>query len=145
MLPSSNPYTQLYETAKTHKFDDTNDVTAESLKFRPMIAQTGTYMYKVAQVILEYLIPLHENNDFIIKNTQEFFQLIREQPPLEENEGVVSYDVESLLISIPTHDTMKNILEEIYTHNKLSHICSNLIFKRLLSKLATDSTYIFHS
>ena len=36
----------LYGTAKTHKFDDVNDITVESLKFRPIIAQTGTYIYQ---------------------------------------------------------------------------------------------------
>ena len=29
--------------------------------------------------------PLYENNDFIIENTHVIDQLIREQPPLEEN------------------------------------------------------------
>ena len=71
--------------------------------------------------------------------------MIREQPPLEENEEYVSYDVESLFTNVPIHDTIKYILEEIYTHNKLPHICSKLIFKRLLLKLATESTYTFQS
>ena len=55
------------------------------------------------------------------------------------------YDVESLFTNIPIHHTLKYILEEIYTHNKLPHICSKLIFKSLLLKLATESTYIFQS
>ena len=111
--------------------------------FRLIIAQTWTYMYKTAQVISEYLKPLYENNDFIIKNTQDFDQLIREQPPLDENEEYVSYDVESLYTNV--HDAIKYILEEIYTHNKLPHICRKLILKRLLLKLATESGYIFQS
>ena len=53
-------------------------------------------------------------------------KLIREQPPLEENEEYVSYDFESLFTNVPIHDTIKYILEEIYTHNKLPHICSKL-------------------
>ena len=68
-------------------------------------------MYKTAQVISEYLKPLFENNDFMIKNTQGFGQLIREQPPLEENEEYVSYDVELLFRNVPIHDTAKYILE----------------------------------
>ena len=63
MLPSSNQPAQLCETAKTHKFDDINEITVDLLKFRPIISQTGTYMHKTAQVILEYLKPLYENND----------------------------------------------------------------------------------
>ena len=102
---------QLYGTAKTYKFDDINEITVDSLKFWPIIAQNGNYMYKTAQVISEYLKPLFENNDFMIKNTQGFAQLIREQPPLEENEEYVSYDVELLFRNVPIHDTAKYILE----------------------------------
>ena len=49
------------------------DITCEST-----IAQTGTYMHKTAQVIAKYLKLLYEKNDFIIKSTQDFAQLIRE-------------------------------------------------------------------
>ena len=48
MLASSNQPAQLYGTAKTHKFDDINDVTVDSLKFRPIIAQTWTYVQNSA-------------------------------------------------------------------------------------------------
>ena len=70
--------------------------------------------------------------------------MIHEQPHLEENEKCVSYDVESLFTNFPIHN-IKYFLEEIYAHNKLPHIFSKLIFKRLLLKLATESTYIFQS
>ena len=69
------------------------------------------------------IIGLTENNGFIFKKTQDFAQLVREQPPLEENEECVSYVVESLFRNFPIHGTIKYILEEIYTHNKLPHIC----------------------
>ena len=107
MLPSSNQPTPLYGTAKTHKLDAINNIKFDPLKFRPTIAQTGTYMDKTAQVISEYLKPLYEINDFIIKKTQNFAQLIREHHPLEENEENVSYDVESLFTNIPIHGTIK--------------------------------------
>ena len=42
MYPSSNQPAQLYDTAKTHKFDDVNDITLNELKLRPIIAQPGT-------------------------------------------------------------------------------------------------------
>ena len=41
ILPSINQSAQLYGAAKTQIFDDVNDITVESLKFRPIIAQTG--------------------------------------------------------------------------------------------------------
>ena len=74
---------QLYRTVKTHKFVDVNDITFELPKFRPVIAQIASYVYKTGQVILEYSKLLYESNDFNIKINQDFTQFIREQPPLE--------------------------------------------------------------
>ncbi|XP_066923867.1 uncharacterized protein [Clytia hemisphaerica] len=49
MRPTSNAPAKLYGTAKTHKFTNISDITVESIKFRPIIAQTGTCMYNAAQ------------------------------------------------------------------------------------------------
>ena len=65
-------------------------------------------------------------------------------PPLESDEQYVSYDVESLFTNIPLIDTINFILDEIYVNKKLQPICSRLIFKRLLMKLTTESTFIFN-
>ena len=39
------------------------------MKFRSIIAQTGTYTCSAAQVILKYLKPLYSWNNYIIRNT----------------------------------------------------------------------------
>ena len=65
-------------------------------------------------------------------------------PPLIEDEEDVSYDVESLFTNIPIKETIDYIIEQIYTYKKLKPICSKLIFKRLLLKLATECTYTFN-
>ena len=67
---------------------------------------------------------------FIIKNTQDSAQLIREHSSHEENDDYVSYNVTSLFTNVPIHDTIKYILEENYTHKKLL-------------KLAAQSSYSF--
>ena len=69
MLPTSSQPTRLYGTAKTHKFGSPGMITNEKLKFRPTIAQTGTYIYNKAQVLVEYLKPLVDENSYIICNT----------------------------------------------------------------------------
>ena len=63
----------------------------------------------------------------------------------KKKKKVTIITITSLFTKVPIHDTIKYILEEIYTCNKLPHVCSKLIFKRLLLKLATDSTYTFQS
>ena len=141
MLPTSNQPGQLYGTAKTHKFGNIADITVDNLKFCPIIAQSGTYTYNAVQVIANYLKPLCSNNDYIIRNTQEFAKIIREQDPLKFNEQYVSYDVESLFTNVPVHETIETIINEIYVENKLPKLCSKLIFKRLLLKLTTEYFY----
>ena len=119
MSATSNKPAQLYGTAKTHKFDCISNITVESLKFHPIIAQTGTCIYNAAQVISNYLKPLYTQNEFIIHNTQDFPEMIRNQPPLQPNEEYVSYNVESLFTNVPVKKTIEYILEEIYKHDRL--------------------------
>ena len=82
MLSKSNLPGQLYGTAKTHKFHSIEDVTLENLKFRSIIAQSGTYTYNPVQIFVDYLKPLCSGNDYIIRNTQEFPKLLEQQDPL---------------------------------------------------------------
>ena len=143
MWPTSNQPARIYATAKTHKFENLADINIEDLKFRPIIAQTGTYTYKAAQVIGKYLQPLVKDNRYIIRNTQDFPKILKSQPQLEDDEEYVSYDVESLFTNIPIKDTIDYIVQKIYVENKLPIICTQLIFTRLLEKLTTESTFIF--
>ena len=145
MLPKSNQPGQLYGTAKTHKFSSIEDITLENLKFRPIIAQSGTYTYNAAQIVADYLKPLYGDNDYIIRNTQEFPKLLQQQDPLLSNEEDVSYYVKSLFINVPIQETIDYILDEIYVKNKLPKVCSKLIFKRLLLNLTTENTFMFNS
>ena len=55
MLPKSNQPGQLYGTAKTHTFANFDEITIDNLKFRPIIAQIGTYTYNAAEVIANIL------------------------------------------------------------------------------------------
>ena len=94
MLPKSNEPGQLYGTAKTHKFTNIDEITIYNLKFRTIIAQTGTYTYNAVQVIAKYLKPLCSGNNYIIRNTQEFPISLKQQDPLLPDEECVSYNVD---------------------------------------------------
>ena len=99
MLPTSNQPGQLHGNTKTHKFDNTPDITVDNAKFCPIIAQSWTYWiytYNAAKVIVNYLKPLCSNNEYIIRNTQEFIKIIREQDTIKSNDQYVSDDAESL-------------------------------------------------
>ena len=57
----------------------------------------------------------------------------------------VSYDLESLFMNVPVHETIDYILQEIYVEEKLLKICSKLIMKFLLLKLTIESTFMLNS
>ena len=143
MYPHSNQPAKLQRTAKTHKFNNIQEINKEKLKFCPIIDQTGTYSYNTAQVISQYLKPLCKNKG-TINDTQSFSADITNIPPLQEHEDV-SYDVESLFTNIPINETIDYILDQIYNKKKLKPICPKLIFKRLLLKLATELTFTINN
>ena len=105
------------------------DITAQSLKCLPITDQTGTFTFKAAKVISNYLKPLCRN-EYSILDTQQFPDMLSNLPPLLDDEEDVSYDVESLFTNSPIKDTIEYIIEQIYKHKKLKPICSKLIFKR---------------
>ena len=106
MLPKSDPPGQFYGTSKTQEFTNINEITKDNLKFRPSITQTRAYTYNAAQVIAKYLKPPCSVYNYIIRNTQEFPMCLNQQNPLLPNKEYVSYDVESLFINVPVHETI---------------------------------------
>ena len=109
--PSSHQPARLFATAKTHKFVSFDDITIENLKIRPIIDQSGTMTYDISKVIANYLKPL-ANNEYIIKDTQEFPAILK-GIKLRNDEETVSYDVDSLFTSIPLQDTIDYIIEKV--------------------------------
>ena len=59
-------------------------------------------------------------------------------PPLQDD---LSHDIESLFTNIQIGETISYITEKIYAHKKLIPICSKLIFRKLLIKIATECTF----
>ena len=57
----------------------------------------------------------------------------------------MSYDVESLFTNIPFNETIEYLLDQTYNKKRLKPICSKLIFKRLLTKLATEVTFTINN
>ena len=83
--------------------------------------------------------------EYSINDTQKSPSMLSSIPPLQDDEEDVSYDVESIFTNIPIQETINYIIEQIYVHKKLTPICSKLIFRRLLIKLATECTFKFNN
>ena len=135
MRPIANQPAKLFATAKTHKFNNIEDINVDELKLRPIIDQTGTFTYNCSKVIPEYIKPLCQN-EYSIKDTQRLSQMLRDLPPLNSDEEYFSYDVDSLFTSIP----LKETINYICVNKKMKPISRKLIFKRFLYKLTIHSS-----
>ena len=69
--PTSNQPAFLYGTAKTHKFQNSEQITKDNLKLRPIVSTCGTFYYETAKFLASYLLRLTEN-EYSIKTTTDF-------------------------------------------------------------------------
>ena len=123
MRPVANQPVKFFATGKTHKSNNLKDIDVDELKFRPIIDQTGTSTYNCSKVMVEYLKPLCQN-EYSIKDTHCFSEMLRDLPPLNNDEEYVLYNVDSLFTNMPLKETIDYILEEIYVNKKMDPICS---------------------
>ena len=124
MRPVANQSAKLFAKTKTHKFSSIEDSNLEELKFRPIVGQTETFTDNCSKVIAQYLKPLC-HNEYSIKDFQCFPEMLRDLPPLNNDEEYNSYDVDSLFTNILLKETVEYILKEIYVNRKMKPICSD--------------------
>ena len=76
-----------FATAKSHKFDFSEDMSLDSLKLLLIIDQMGTYICNASKVDTKYLSPLCKN-EFSITDTLSFPELLRNSSNEEIYEDV---------------------------------------------------------
>ena len=111
----------------------------ENLKLRPTVSTCGTYYYETAKFLASYLMPFTKNESKI-KNTTEFSERLN-SCSLNDQEIAVSYDVSSLFTEVPLDETINDIVEEIYTRNKLCKLDPKHLFKWLLCNVTKNTVY----
>ena len=94
MHPVSNQPTRFFVTTKSHKFHSLEEINVDQLKLRPIIDQTGTYIYNASKVIAKYLKTLAKN-EFTIGGTLTFPDLVKNAFNSNEYEDIW-YDPEPL-------------------------------------------------
>ena len=95
--PTSNQPAFLYGTAKTHKFQNPEQITKDNLKLWPIVSTCGTFYYETPKFLASYLLPLTEN-EYSIKTTTDFAEHLSNRT-VDDDEVLVSYDPLSLLKS----------------------------------------------
>ena len=141
--PTSSQPGYLYATAKTHKFSNHKDITADKIKLRPIVSACGTFYYETAKSLASDLSPL-TTNEHTINNTLDFADLLKDKT-LEQDEIMVSYDVNSLFTEIPLDETIDYVIDQIYNEGKLAPLMSKTIFKRQLERVTKGSVFSFNN
>ena len=137
--PVSNLPARFFVTTKTHKFKSLEEINVDQLKLRPIIDQTGTYIYNASKVIAKYLKPLAKN-EYTISDTLTFPDLVKNASNSNEYEDL-SYDVECLFTSIPVEETINYVVDRIYVRKEIQPLLKKSIFKKLLFKLTKECVF----
>ena len=107
IYPSGSTCPRLYGLPKVHK---------PNVPLRPIVSGCGSVSHSLARLIADILKPLAGNTNTFVKNSSEFASLIR-NTNIEENEDMVSFDVESLYTSIPVDSALQAV--ETYLHQDM--------------------------
>ena len=79
-------------------------------------------------------------NKFVIKDCLLFPDILK-STVLENDEEILSYDVESLFTNIPIKETIDYICDEIYRNDAIEPMCKESIFCKLLYKLSSQCVF----
>ena len=96
LKPTDSPASRFYGQPKIHKV---------GVPIRPIVSYSGSPLYNLNKYIANILKTYvkHENNN--AKNSTTFSNYIR-NVPIEDDEIMVSFDINSLYTNIPINDTL---------------------------------------
>ena len=129
-------YRRLYPTgASTPKYYGLPKVHKEGVPLRPIISSRGAVTYESAKELSRIIKSLVGRSPHHVHNTQDFIQSV-EGIQLQENECIISYDVNSLFTSIPIVPIITIIKKHpeqdkdlhLRTNMTVNHICCLLEF-----------------
>ena len=121
-----------YGLPKVHK---------EGVPLRPIISSRGVVTYETAKELSRILKPLVGRSPHHVKNTQDFIKSI-EGIQLQEDECIMSYDVNALFTSIPIEPAV-NIIKQHLEEEKDLHLRTNMTVKHIccLLEFCLKNTY----
>ena len=131
LCPVGSHFGILYGLAKVHK-----QLINNCPPFRPTLSAIGTPTYNIAKFLVLILKPL-TTNDYTPKDTFEFSRDILNQNP---KLFMASLDADSLFTSIPLNETIRIIIEKLFSENETVRKLKKDQFKSLLT-LATKEFY----
>ena len=126
---SDTIYKRLYPTqASSPKYYGLPKVHKEGVPLRPIISRRGAVTYETAKELSRILKPLVGRSPHHVQNTQDFIKSIA-GIQLQEDECIMSYDVNALFPSIPTEPAV-NIIQK-HLEEKDLHLRTNMTVKHI--------------
>jgi len=107
-------YRKIYPTTETPpKFYGLPKIHKDSIPLRPIVSSIDSITYNCAKHLEKLISPVIDNTISYVKNSRRFTELLQGQH-IEESEELRSFDVKSLLTSVPVDKAVpiiKNKLE----------------------------------
>ena len=138
-----NTYRRLYPTgASSPKYYGLPKVHKTGIPLRPIISCIGSVSYETAKELSKILKPLVGNTPYSVQNTQDFIHSIQDIK-LQDDECMVSYDVEALFTSVPVKPAITIIQKKLEADKDL-HLRTKMSPKQVISLLefCLTSTYL---
>ena len=103
LLPSCVKPPKLYGLPKIHK---------QNVPLRPVVCQIDTPTYKLAQHLAKVLSKLRGNTETYVKDSYSFIKDIK-TIQINDDESMVSFDVQSLFTSLPIEDCIEIVKRKL--------------------------------
>ena len=127
----------LYGLPKIHK-------NQENPPLRPIISMSGTVTHDISQYLNDTIRP-YINSENMVNSSNELLLRLSNMK-IEENQQLLSLDVESLFINVPVHTTIDIIIDRAYNHPTIlpPNIPANIL-RDLLTICTTETPFLFNS
>ena len=129
-----NTYKKLYPTgASSPKYYGLPKVHKTGIPLRPIVFSVRSVSYETAKELSKILKPLVGSTSYSVRNTQDFIHSIQDVR-LQDDECMVSYDVEALFTSVPVKPAIAIIQKKLEADKDL-HLRTTMSPKQIISLL----------
>jgi len=90
------------------------------IPLRPIVSCVNTFAYDLSAHLADILSPLAGKSDYTVTNSTHFVSTISHER-IQENEVVVSFDVEALFTNVPIEDAVKATLCKLENDPRLAN------------------------
>ena len=115
VYPTGSNAGKLYGTAKITTVPELG--TVDQLPRRPIVSNTGTASYYLANHLANILAPLSKS-EYTVQTTEDFVNFIKPQK-IPSNHQLISFDVASLFTNVPIDPTIDIIIRHIYEFKEI--------------------------